>query len=249
VRTLLLAVVRGVAIFGATAIILLQQSSVWPDAPKWLIVGAVLVLAVLAAVGPIATATADRRRKIDADEERKIREILVQALLRVAETTTVPCDDLGLHAFAIRRPITSYLRLSEPYLDRVARVRLATLPVPSQVRWVKGKGVVGLCWSTGREASANLDELQGPYAGCSEAEWALLPESITLNLTFGEFQATSGKYGCAVATPIVDSQGTIVGCVSLDGPATGYSALSTGVVYRMLQDAAQSIAGHLTTRG
>ena len=148
--TLLLAVVRGVAIFGATAIILLQQSSVWPDAPKWLIVGAVLVLAALAAVGPIATATADRRRKLDADEERKIREILVQALLRVAETTTVPCDDLGLHAFAIRRPITSYLRLSEPYLDRVARVRLATLPVPSQVRWVKGKGVVGLCWSTGR---------------------------------------------------------------------------------------------------
>ena len=78
---------------------------------------------------------------------------------------------------------------------------------------------------------------------------ALARNRFTLNLTFGEFQATSGKYGCAVATPIVDSQGTIVGCVSLDGPANGFSALSTGVVYRMLQDAAQSIAGHLTRRG
>jgi hypothetical protein len=233
------------AIAAATTVLLLQQSLVWSDPPQSLVLGSILVLAGLAAADPVSRAISDRRRRIGDERRRNIEALLTQTMLRVADTTNVDCEALGLHAYVVKQPILSYFRLSDEFLEQIARVHLATVPVPSAIRWTRHKGVVGACWATGREISVNLDEVQGPYADSTAEQWALLPEDVTYNLSFIEFRVTVGKYGCVVATPIVDSVGKVVGCVSLDGPSQHCVALSTSTVHRMLRDAADSIAGHL----
>lgn len=167
-------------------------------------------------------------------------------MLRVSEKTTVSCDALGVHAYVIRKPILSFVHISAAFLEQIARVHLSTVPAPSEIKWTHDKGVVGRCWATGREVKANLEAVQGQYADCTEAEWDSLPSTVTFNLSFEEFRLTVGKYGCVVATPIVRSDGRFLGCISLDGPASDFVTLSTTTVHRMLQDAAESVAGHLS---
>ncbi|NHC47445.1 hypothetical protein [Motilibacter aurantiacus] len=240
-RAVLLARVGlAVAAAAAVAALALRTAGVWsPEQP--VLVAVVLVSAVLTACSTSAGAVQDwRARRLAAQVERTERA-LTSTAWAVADATGLDYRDLGIAAYRLerrrgRRP---------PRLRRVHRVRPRHRPGASGIEWRPGVGVIGSCVAMRQVVAADLDAVYRALLPCTREDWdALVPAAVRQGLSYDEFVDVRDKYAVVVATPVVDDTGPtprVVGCVSLDGPAGSFSALTTPEVLGLLDSTAQAL--------
>lgn len=156
--------------------------------------GLLICVGLIAASYP-AVAFFERRRQQSA-------LVLEDACRQVAAHIDENCPDLplrfvGIHIWVVvGPPFSRSLRRGAKFLLHGERRR-------SGVRWVKGKGVVGLAWDRRMEVIASLDGLQ--RRARTEQEWLQLPDEKRLGLEWAEFQATR-RYKAVYATPLFERQ-------------------------------------------
>jgi hypothetical protein len=200
---------------------------------------------VLATLVVVSAPTADAyfylrtRRK---EEERRllarqVSETLRIALVQVIDLTGLDWKAVGMNAFLIERR-RRWRR--EQFLHRIGRERISIHPLPSEVMWTKGKGVIGRCWELNSDVGVDLAKHFAPYRALTEDEWDALPADERFGLSFLEFKRTE-HLGPVVATPIQEADGTIIGVVSVDGPSGTYTRLSSEPVREAIGAAATTI--------
>ena len=121
--------------------------------------------------------------------------------------------DLALHVWRV----TWVLQGRPPFLVhellRIRTVRLGSLPALRPVRFYRGKGVVGTSWLQNDEV---IDDNYSRYRQiASEAEWNSLSYQRRDGLNYREFLLVRDR-GAILASPIRDSKGRFIGCVSVD---------------------------------
>jgi hypothetical protein len=167
---------------------------------------------------------------------RQVSETLRIALVQIIDLTGLDWKAVGMNAFVIRSG-----RWRRPrYLHRIGRERISIHPLPSEVVWTRGKGVIGRCWELNSDVAVDLAKHFAPYAAFTEAEWNALPTDERFGLSYVEFRRTE-QLGPVVATPMQESNGTIIGVVSVDGPPGSFVRLSSEPVREALGAAATTI--------
>ena len=138
---------------------------------------------------------------------------------------------IGLSVWVVHRPHTTFwtclgawLRLRrarrhEPYLYRIERFR-PTEPPPTSEVWTQGRGVIGECFANNREAYRDYRALQRAYPkenSLSSASWkAITRKNCDDGFTQADFLRMIHRYEQVFAYPLTDSDGRMVGCISLD---------------------------------
>jgi hypothetical protein len=142
---------------------------------------------------------------------------LLAALTKIAEASGVAASRMGLSAYVVRRPLLTPWR---PFQARIARVRVSSFPPASTIVWTRGKGFLGECWAKQNVViDRHIPTHFKSYLGCTEAEWNAAPKTVTLGLTFAEWESTQQRYVYVRVAPISSDDGErtkYVGCVSLD---------------------------------
>ena len=221
----------------------LRQAMVWENPPEQLVIGCFLTIAFVGAIEPFVARIRDKRKRLADEQLERIRQVMLMALSDISDIASLGCQDLGVHLFVPKHRFPRGLR--EPTLERLLRVRLSSVPVPSEVNWIRGKGIVGSCWLQERDVGMDLHGLHSLHYGCDEAHWAKVPEAVRMGMTYQDFQRTQGKHGWVLATPITRSVGGVVGIISVDGPCGSSSALDTGRVRAALRRLADDVERHL----
>lgn len=237
------AVLRLALLIGSAIPLALKQAGAWKSPPEQLLVLCLLLIALVGAGEPFFARMRDRANRIAADELERTRQVMLMALVEIAHLVSLPCKDVGIHLFVVKDRFPQ--RFRESVLERKLRVRLSSMPVSSDVRWTIGKGVVGACWQQQRDQVVDLDGLHSAYYGADAEEWDRLSASVTLGLTFQDFERTRAKYGVVVATPVTRPLGGVVGIVAVDGPCGGSSALDSGPVKAAVRRVADDLQRHL----
>lgn len=227
------AFVRLSLLIGAAIPLALRQAEVWKKPPEELVVLCLLTIALVGAGEPFVARMNERRRRVVADQMEQLKQRMTLALVDIAHLVSLPCQDIGVHLYVVQHP--SPKRLRKPHLDRLLRVRLSSVPVSSDIRWSRGKGVVGSCWQQERDLAIDLHVLHEPHYACDEHGWQALPPEVTLQMTFSDFERTRGKYGVVLATPMTRELGGVIGVVTVDGPCGRSAALDTGPVRTALR--------------
>ena len=199
---------------------------------------------VLATLVVVSAPTADaylylraRRREDEARLlARQVSETLRIALVQIIDLTGLDWKAVGLNAFIIERRTVH----GERHLRRIGRERISIHPLPSEVVWPRGKGVIGRCWELNSDVGVDLAKHFAPYRAMTQDEWDTLPADKRFGLTYLEFQRTE-HLGPVVATPIQENDGSIIGVVSVDGPPGTYTRLSSEPVREAIGAAATTI--------
>jgi hypothetical protein len=200
---------------------------------------------VLATLVVVSAPTADaffylRSRRREEERRllaRQVSETLRIALVQVIDLTGLDWKAVGMNAFLIER---RHRWRREQYLHRIGRERISIHPLPSEVTWTKGKGVIGRCWELNSDVGVDLAKHFAPYRSLTEAEWDALPSDERFGLSYLEFKRTE-HLGPVVATPMQEADGTIIGVVSVDGPPGTYTRLSSEPVREAIGAAATTI--------
>ena len=187
-------------------------------------------------LGTIGEQWESKRRK-----RQDLIEILLKAGLRqLINSHGLVWDKVGMNAFVVKEP---WHRFGPAYLVRVGQVKFS-LTHPSGVKWTKGKGVIGTCWLTEKEEGRDLHTDYSHVVDWTESIWNLESEELRQGLTFHEFNRTR-EYGVIVATPMFNSSGKFVGCISVDAPGGSFDQLWSIPARDRLRDVAKTVAGHL----
>jgi hypothetical protein len=121
--------------------------------------------------------------------------------------------DLALHVWRV----TWVLQRRPPFLVhellRIRTVRLGSLPALRPVRFYRGKGVVGSSWLRNDEVIEDNDARYRRVS--SEDEWNKLSHQQRDGLSYREFLLVRDR-GAILSSPIRDSKGRFIGCVSVD---------------------------------
>ncbi len=237
------AFLRLILLIGSAIPLALRQAGVWKAPPQQLLVLCLLVIAAVGAGEPFFVKMRDGAKRMAAEELERTRQLLLMALVEIAHLVSLPCQDVGIHLFVVKNRFPK--RFRDPVLERKLRVRLSSVPVSSDVTWTRGKGVVGACWQQQRDHVVDLDGLHSAHYDIDAEAWDRLPASVTLGLTFQDFERTRAKYGMVVATPMTRPLGGVVGVVAVDGPCGRSSALDTGPVKGALRRVADDLQRHL----
>lgn len=107
------------------------------------------------------------------------------------------------------------------WLYRLSRERFSPSPQASNIRWSKGKGVIGQCWRDEREKIINTEDHDKHWTDRTQTEWDNWTGpgfDTRMGLSWAEFQKITGKYGTVVAVPIKDGNEKVIGVVAVDGP-------------------------------
>lgn len=205
-------------------------------------------IAALGVVGSIAVISAISRPirifAIGAYEKNlhKIEVALRGLAWAVHEHTgaVVPVKPLGASAYKIRG-----WRDGKKHLYRIARERVTDYPVPSDIVWTRGKGVIGQCWATSREQICNTDRLFRSITAATEEEWEQVDPDIRMGMTFSDYCQIKGKYGTVIAVPARDANNQLRGVIALDCPPGYHTILKTQGVVEKVNSAANLIGGWL----
>jgi hypothetical protein len=182
------------------------------------------------------------RRELRAGLRQDVLDVLRGAMLRIVEVSGLDWRTLGVHVFLVQHRARRFWR---PELVRFARWRLARQTASGPIIWRKGKGVIGRCWEEARDVGANLAEEWAPHVGCTQVAWEALPAELRYGFSFEEFNSSPLAQGAIVATPMLDQEGRVMGCVSADTPREGYDQLWRAPVREILQEAAETISALL----
>lgn len=161
-----------------------------------------------ATAGPYKLIKLDRANRRSAARTRS-EGLCQQLLMTVYESSpALPLESLAVHVWW----------LDAGKLTRLASFRVERRP-DAGVSWTKGKGAVGQCWSTNLEIEADLANLHAaataglPFFDSIEAE-------SRFSLTWDDYQKTK-RYQSIFVTPLKDSGGNFIGCLSIDSTAAG----------------------------
>lgn len=202
-----------------------------------------LALAVVAAVA-LACAFARPIRALTTARLQQRRE-RVKAAMRALPFTIeaicpgVPIRDIGASTWLVRQAG----RWS--WLSRLSRERFSPLPQASNIRWTKGKGVIGQCWAEEREKIVSTEAHDLAWTGKTQADWdgwnGPGPDT-RMGLSWADYQKIRGKYGTVVAVPVKDGNEKVIGVVAVDGPPGHHALLSSKEVEREVTRAADLVA-------
>lgn len=230
-----------VVAFAGAVIFGLRETDIW-SAPDVLVVLSLCALGAYTAIEPVLAIREELRWRGVYDLRDHARRELDRTAVALANTTSIPIETLRVQALVVHRQ--RRLR-GELALELLEESRLKSRPARSGVIWTKGKGVIGLCWKTGREVIANLDTAHNGLAGCTAEQWSQQPDTTTFGLPWEDFNRTVGKYGIIVAVPIVLSGPGFLGCVVVGGAPGQSAGLDTEEVLELVHAAADNIANHL----
>lgn len=215
----------------AAALIVLQDAdkpnNFWSD-NAWLFYTAIVVVGIWGVVPPVRQAMRERRTKSNESRLRSIETILGTAFMRIHEATKIPVGELGVEAYLVDhdRPLGSKA------LVHHGHVRLGAPKWAGGIRWTKGKGVLGTCWSTGKYAKLDYSRLAASWDDCAEHE------------RYGITKEESKRigYGAVAAHPIIHHRGTAVqGCVAADATSTNFDKVASDEVKKVLAEAAAAV--------
>lgn len=221
----------------------------WDD-KGWLIVPALVVTGLTPMLQAWLIERGERRKAKRLQREHDIREVLVSALVYVAERTGLESTRIGIHAFRLGRHLRWQRRF--PWLrrtfehDAVAWVRLSSNPPPSGIRWTEGKGIIGKCWAGLKNEVLDLRKHFGPHMNATREQWEQLTTEQRLGLSFEEFTRTKGYFGVVGAAPIIggSNPGAYLGCVSIDTPYDCPPDVDHNVIEVALRMAAKTLEVH-----
>lgn len=136
----------------------------------------------------------------------------------IARATSVPFEDVGVTVWRVQRSIWGAA------LQQVAQEPSAYHTGPTDIRWTRGKGVIGEAWQRGTSCYADFRLLlkQFPDGLSAEDHKALRRTSIAdlRRMDLREFNAIFGKYREVLAEPIKSQRerdrGKVIGVVSID---------------------------------
>lgn len=219
---------------------------------------AVAVSALLAFVSTTLGAVAAWRRRRDAALHERVSFVLRSVAYTVQDLTDLDTRELGLALYLLRADrwppgaaLANLLgallpgrRADRLRLVRVVRERASRRPTASGVIWRPGKGVIGLCVSTGEVVGQDVAALTGAWRAVPRERWQAVPESVRDGFSWGEFRSLAGKYGSVLAAPLIQDAATgseVIGCVSLDGPDSSFGLLWTPDVRSALAQAADTL--------
>ncbi|MGW1531100.1 hypothetical protein [Streptomyces aureus] len=228
----------------AAAVVVATNSLRTPSAGnRRLLVVAAFVIAILAVYEPIRISRKERRDARARVKHGKVLSALGAALSQIEEVTALSASEIGLQAFVIE--LKGWNR--KKVLARLARLRLAEMQPPSEIEWVEGKGVIGECWRVRRYHDFNFDEHHSDQQAWDEGKWASLPESVTMGMSWTEFEQVRGRYGVIGAFPIVHAETSkLLGILAVDGGPGNYDNLTSGPVRKACASAAARIADLFT---
>ncbi len=229
-------VARFVVAVPAIVLVALQQSNTWEDPSTFWKVVPFLAIAFVGAIEPLVTGIRDRRSTRRVARETTVREMLGERLAQLERLTAIPCADLGASVYRLGRK-----RWFRPRrIHRVARLRLSPQPT-SNVKWIVGKGVVGVCAQRELDVTFDVYALHSPYK--TSAEWEKLSTDVTLGMTWDECSLLKGKHGHIIATPVNDPKsGRVIGVVTVEGRPEASAALDTQPARDILRQAATAVA-------
>lgn len=228
-----------------------------------LVIPAAIVAGLSGAV-EVAMGVSDRIRDERSERHRREIERRVFALWDwLTQRYAAPGfrDQLGVHVWLVPRwhyrffgragqrvPISVRSRMPTPAMWRPAKMRLVDHLDPTNVKWTRGKGAIGMCWRTRGAYYFDANLSWAPLANATKPEWrALDDQSVTLNLGYEEFERVRRNYGQVLAMPIwkriTSSYSAFVGCVVIDLPL-GYTAvdLNERTFYAALRSCADRVA-------
>jgi hypothetical protein len=109
-----------------------------------------------------------------------------------------------------------------PTLERFVVDRVEQLE-PSEVRFKKGKGLVGICIERDHRDRAMIVDFETAdmraMLTCTKDEWDKAPEDVTHRLEHEEFKKLADRYGQAAAFVIREqTTGEPVGCLTFELP-------------------------------
>jgi hypothetical protein len=181
------------------------------------------------------------RRAMSESFRAECHAALGAALVRIHELNNAPFSDYGLHAFIVQRSLPRMR-----YLERVAAVKLGAHPSPTRIRWTRGKGIVGQCWAQQQVVIADTGSLYGQLDSIESSFWRTLPESVSMSLSHREAELLRKRYRGAAAVPIIDINGWVRGCVTLDTFAgANFEQIVNPISLSVVEDAVASIANSL----
>lgn len=200
----------------------LTQTQVWKNPPNWAIVGSLLGLLLVTALDNARSLYRTYRLPEENETRTDVQKAVVSVLIEISNETGIAMDALGGSVFLVTR----YWRFRRYFLFieraeclvRYLRFRLTDDPQPSEVDWVKGKGVIGECWDHRRKAYRLLTPQARKYhdEGVTSAQWEKMNDKSKHGFNRPEFNETIGKYAEVVAVPVKDELGTFLGCLAVD---------------------------------
>lgn len=241
----------------------------------WLSVAAVLVVAAVAILEPLYSAWEEAHVARKKGLEKSLDSILKGALVKVDQATCnkdLPWHAIGLHVWEVDkrwryRPAHwlyrsvqdagGPLKGGEWPLNHIAsHHRLGHDQQTTQIPLVVGKGVAGQACQYNLLVARDLYADFYPFKDVSPNCWEEQPSDFRLNMSWGELQRCvywsehqKGKtYGGVVAVPFTDLQGSVLGCLSVDGPPGSFDTLTKEGIHEIIQDAANVVALNLDSR-
>ena len=162
--------------------------------------------------------------------------------------------DLSETALASRAPKWVRRRAQTTELWRAARFRSSGDLTPTEIRWTKGRGAIGICWQERAAEGYNLVQLW-PSIELPAAEWKSAfeqkEESVKMGLSGGEAYRLRNNYGAVRVVPIrvhraTSSRSIFYGCLSIDTPsASSDLSLDDPKLVSIISRASQQIGKEL----
>lgn len=223
-----------------------DPSSPWPAVAFWLTLALVLASAFDSVWGIVRV----RGRQARSDRDLELEKALVSVLVELSKITGVDVDVPGANVWSI------YTRRGQaPSFYREAHRRLSSHPQMSDLAWTKGKGVIGRCWKEDSVKFHDWTPQQLKYATkdqMTDAMWRQVKEPDRWGFDRDEFLPLIKKYQQIIAVPIKDTQGRMIGCLSVDipadRPAPDSRCLDTAVVRLVLATAAEGLRSLIPSR-
>jgi hypothetical protein len=215
-------------------------ASFW-QSHSWLLYAAGAVLAVNVFLPAVAKAWLEAFPPTAMLRNRQLQKVVNAGFLELWKLTKentkesglpeIDIKYLGLHAYRIRRRFCR-----RAMLERVADLRFR-IPSPTGITWVKGKGVIGMCWKHEQFAIGDTKKVYEQAKAISADGWAKADEKITFGLTRRQFERTK-DYGVVAAQPMFDWKNarSIVGCVAITAPSGSEAQLDSKSVKELLVD-------------
>jgi hypothetical protein len=204
-----------VAVAASTAAVTLAQLNLpdkyWKDNEQVLYASAAIL-----SVAALAQLLQFVRWALSAKDVRKyeqdVRAMMSVCVVSAATHTSAPVEEIGVHIFRVGGTLRKRL-------VNVGGLRLVSTPTMIEPRWTKGKGVVGLAWKKSTSVEVDWEDYFATWEPSNPTAFAAQDADSRYGLTWGEFRLTRG-YKRIVANPIHSSNGSIIGCATIDAPAT-----------------------------
>lgn len=204
------------AVAAATTVTLCDQmglpsSTFWAERHR-LVYASIGILALLALEETVRRIRQVRHAEHAYERERNMRAAMAAAMRLTVEQLSVPWDELGVHAFYLRRG--PFVRLRH-----VGGLRLGLKPSMVDPWWRPGKGVVGAAATAKDTVCENWEEFYRQGLAAGPEGWSKRPIRQRYGLSWGELKLTADYKGI-VAAPIFRAtrSGRLVGTVVIDGP-------------------------------